>query len=85
MFETAIKHGYRLAGCRTMRDALTFIKYTVLLFHALKMNPGFKRLPKRKQIDLLAKMDGQFDESWIDDVPGMREVLQSNFDKVRGD
>lgn len=78
-FETSIKRAYRLEGFRTMLDALNLIRCTILFFHALKTNPGLKQLPKRKQIGLLTKMAGQYDESWIDDVPGMREVLDRNF------
>lgn len=77
--ERLIGRGYRIEGYRTMADACRFIYLHIILQHVLKENPGFGRLSKRKQIVSIMEASRQYEQSWIDDVPGMREVLNRNF------
>lgn len=77
--EKLIARGYRIEGYRTMADACHFIHFHIILMHILKENTGFGRLSKRKQIAAIMEASRRYEQSWIDDVPGMREVLDRNF------
>lgn len=75
----AIYRAYYLEGYRTMNEALKFITATVILYHLAKTDPEFKTLSKKKKIAVIQKVSEAYDPAWIEDVPGMKEVMQKNF------